>query len=69
MCTGSPTWSIGIWRQPAAPSPDQEKSYGEERSIIISDDGRPLPTAAITRRALQYVKVSKRFVAILPNGN
>ena len=25
---------------------------------------QPLPTAAITRRALQYVKVSKRFIAI-----
>lgn len=33
-------------------------------AVGFSDDGRPLRTAAITRRALQYVKVSKRFVAV-----
>ena len=32
--------------------------------VGFSDDGRPLATAALTRRALQYVKVSGRFVAI-----
>ena len=37
---------------------------GAAGAVGFSDDGRPLPTAAITRRALQYVKVSKRFVAI-----
>ena len=37
---------------------------GAAGAVGFSDDGRPLPTAAITRRALQYVKVSGRFVAI-----
>jgi dihydroorotase len=37
---------------------------GETGAIAFSDDGRPLPTAALTRRALQYVKVSGRFVAV-----
>jgi dihydroorotase len=37
---------------------------GAAGAVGFSDDGLPLPTAAITRRALQYVKVSKRFVAI-----
>lgn len=33
-------------------------------AVGFSDDGRPLPTAALIGRALQYVKVSGRFVAI-----
>jgi dihydroorotase len=33
-------------------------------AVGFSDDGRPLPTAALIERALQYVKVSGRFVAI-----
>ncbi|MFA4965099.1 MAG: dihydroorotase [Thermoleophilia bacterium] len=33
-------------------------------AVGFSDDGRPLPTAALIRRALQYVKVSGRFIAI-----
>jgi dihydroorotase len=33
-------------------------------AVAFSDDGRPLATAALTRRALQYVKVSGRFVAV-----
>ena len=37
---------------------------GAAGAVGFSDDGRPLPTAALTRRALQYVKVSGRFVAI-----
>lgn len=37
---------------------------GAAGAVGFSDDGRPLPTAAITRRALQYVKVSGRFVAV-----
>jgi dihydroorotase len=37
---------------------------GAAGAVGFSDDGRPLPTAAITRRALQYVKVSKRFIAV-----
>ena len=37
---------------------------GAAGAVGFSDDGLPLPTAAIARRALQYVKVSKRFVAI-----
>ena len=37
---------------------------GAAGAVGFSDDGRPLPTAALTRRALQYVKVSRRFVAI-----
>jgi dihydroorotase len=37
---------------------------GAAGAVGFSDDGKSLPTAAITRRALQYVKVSKRFVAI-----
>jgi dihydroorotase len=37
---------------------------GAAGAVGFSDDGLPLPNAAITRRALQYVKVSKRFVAI-----
>ena len=37
---------------------------GAAGAVGFSDDGHSLPTAAITRRALQYVKVSKRFVAI-----
>ncbi len=37
---------------------------GEAGAVGFSDDGRPLATAALTRRALQYVKVSGRFVAI-----
>jgi dihydroorotase len=37
---------------------------GAAGAVGFSDDGRPLATAALTRRALQYVKVSGRFVAI-----
>jgi dihydroorotase len=37
---------------------------GAAGAVGFSDDGHSLPTAAVTRRALQYVKVSKRFVAI-----
>ncbi len=37
---------------------------GASGVVGFSDDGRPLATAALTRRALQYVKVSGRFVAI-----
>ena len=37
---------------------------GAAGAVGFSDDGRPLPTAVITRRALQYVKVSKRFIAV-----
>jgi dihydroorotase len=33
-------------------------------AVAFSDDGRTLGTAALTRRALQYVKVSGRFVAV-----
>jgi len=37
---------------------------GAAGAVGFSDDGQSLKTAAITRRALQYVKVSGRFVAI-----
>ncbi len=37
---------------------------GEAGAVGFSDDGKPLPTSALTRRALQYVKVSGRFVGI-----
>ncbi len=37
---------------------------GRGGAVAFSDDGRPLATAALVRRALQYVKVSGRFVAI-----
>jgi dihydroorotase len=37
---------------------------GEAGAVGFSDDGKSLPTAALTRRALQYVKVSGRFIAI-----
>ncbi len=37
---------------------------GAAGAVAFSDDGRPLATAALTLRALQYVKVSGRFVAI-----
>lgn len=37
---------------------------GAAGAVAFSDDGRPLATAALTRRALQYVKVSGRYVAI-----
>ena len=37
---------------------------GAAGAVAFSDDGRPLATAALTRRALQYVKVSGRFVAV-----
>jgi dihydroorotase len=37
---------------------------GAAGAVGFSDDGHSLPTAALTRRALQYVKVSGRFVAI-----
>jgi dihydroorotase len=37
---------------------------GRAGAVAFSDDGRPLATAALTRRALQYVKVSGRFVAV-----
>ena len=37
---------------------------GEAGAVGFSDDGKSLPTAALTRRALQYVKVSGRFVGI-----
>jgi dihydroorotase len=33
-------------------------------AVGFSDDGRPLPTANLVRRALQYVKVTDRFIAI-----
>jgi dihydroorotase len=37
---------------------------GAAGAVAFSDDGRPLATAALIRRALQYVKVSGRFVAV-----
>ena len=37
---------------------------GAAGAIAFSDDGRPLTSAALTRRALQYAKVSGRFIAI-----
>jgi dihydroorotase len=37
---------------------------GAAGAVAFSDDGRPLATASLTQRALQYVKVSGRFVAI-----
>ena len=37
---------------------------GQAGAVGFSDDGKSLPTAALTRRALQYVKVSGRFVGI-----
>ena len=37
---------------------------GAAGAVAFSDDGHSLATAALTRRALQYVKVSGRFVAI-----
>jgi dihydroorotase len=37
---------------------------GAAGAVGFSDDGHPLATAALTRRALQYVKVSGRFIAI-----
>lgn len=37
---------------------------GRAGAVAFSDDGRPLATAALTRRALQYVKVSGRFIAV-----
>ena len=37
---------------------------GAAGAVAFSDDGRPLATAALTRRALQYVKVSGRFIAV-----
>jgi dihydroorotase len=37
---------------------------GEAGAVGFSDDGCALPTAAITRRALQYAKVADRFVAV-----
>ncbi|HTX67982.1 MAG TPA: dihydroorotase [Thermoleophilia bacterium] len=37
---------------------------GAAGAVGFSDDGCALPTAAITRRALQYAKVSGRFVAV-----
>ena len=37
---------------------------GAAGAVGFSDDGRPLASAALTRRALQYVKVSGRFVAV-----
>jgi len=37
---------------------------GAAGAVGFSDDGRPLATATLTRRALQYVKVSGRFVAV-----
>jgi dihydroorotase len=37
---------------------------GAAGAVGFSDDGRPLATAALTRRALQYVQVSGRFVAV-----
>ncbi len=37
---------------------------GAAGAVGFSDDGRPLAAAALTRRALQYVKVSGRFIAI-----
>jgi dihydroorotase len=36
----------------------------EAGAVGFSDDGRPLPTSAITRRALQYGKLSGRFMAL-----
>jgi dihydroorotase len=39
-------------------------ALGRAGAVGFSDDGRPLATAALTRRALQYVKVSGRFVAV-----
>jgi dihydroorotase len=37
---------------------------GAAGAVAFSDDGRPLATAALTRRALQYVKVSGRYIAV-----
>jgi dihydroorotase len=37
---------------------------GAAGAVGFSDDGSALPTAAITRRALQYAKVSGRYVAV-----
>jgi dihydroorotase len=37
---------------------------GAAGAVGFSDDGHPLAAAALTRRALQYVKVSGRFIAI-----
>jgi dihydroorotase len=42
---------------------------GKAGAVAFSDDGRPLATASLTRRALQYVKVSGRFVAIHPQDD
>ena len=42
----------------------QMGELGEAGAVGFSDDGKSLPTAALTRRALQYVKVSGRFVGI-----
>ncbi len=36
----------------------------ETGAIGFSDDGRPLATAQLVRRALQYVKLTDRFVAV-----
>jgi dihydroorotase len=33
-------------------------------AVGFSDDGNPLPTAAIMRRALQYAKITGRYVAV-----
>ncbi len=37
---------------------------GAAGAVGFSDDGRPLASAALIRRALQYAKVSGRFVAV-----
>jgi len=37
---------------------------GAAGAVGFSDDGKSLPTSALTRRALQYVKVSGRFIGI-----
>lgn len=37
---------------------------GAAGAVGFSDDGKPLATAALIRRALQYVKVSGRYVAV-----
>lgn len=37
---------------------------GEAGAVAFSDDGRPLASAALVRRALQYCKVSGRHVAL-----
>jgi dihydroorotase len=37
---------------------------GEAGTVGFSDDGRPLATSNLLRRALQYAKVSGRFVAV-----